>query len=53
MIYTEWQVVFLGMGISSPLIGLVGDKYGRKMVSTVLSGALGALLWVPHTSLDL
>lgn len=37
---SEWQValittvVFLGMGISSPLIGLMGDKYGRK-------GALG------------
>ena len=35
MLYTDWQVVFLGMGISSPLIGLVGDKYGRKVVSAV------------------
>ena len=28
------QAVFVGMGVSSPLLGIVGDKYGRKVVST-------------------
>lgn len=27
------QVVFIGMGISSPIWGNVADKYGRKVVS--------------------
>ena len=30
---TSHQVVFLGMGISAPLLGIFGDKYGRKTVS--------------------
>ena len=34
MLYVP-QVVFLGMGISSPLIGLLGDKHGRKVVSSL------------------
>ena len=38
--FLSWQVVFLGMGISSPLIGLVGDKYGRKVVSPFCYSAL-------------
>ena len=52
MLYTDWQVVFLGMGISSPLIGLVGDKYGRKVVSTVFYswGFGGSALATTHKS---
>lgn len=30
------QAVFVGMGISAPAIGLIGDKYGRKAVSNML-----------------
>lgn len=30
------QVVFVGMGISSPVWGNVSDKYGRKVVSSLI-----------------
>lgn len=49
---SEWQValittvVFLGMGISSPFIGLLGDKYGRKgalLIVTLCIGYFGFL----------
>lgn len=31
------QVVFVGMGISSPVWGNVSDRYGRKVVSSLIS----------------
>ncbi|RUS78077.1 hypothetical protein EGW08_014157, partial [Elysia chlorotica] len=39
-------VVFLGMGISAPLLGIFGDKYGRKttlLLVTVVIGYFGLL----------
>lgn len=44
---TEWQValittvVFLGMGISSPIIGLIGDRYGRKVALLIVTLCIG------------
>ncbi|XP_070204086.1 putative transporter SVOPL isoform X2 [Littorina saxatilis] len=44
---SEWKVafittvVFLGMGISSPLIGLVGDKHGRKVALLIVTLSIG------------
>lgn len=39
-------VVFLGMGVSAPLLGIFGDKYGRKttlILVTVVIGYFGLL----------
>ncbi|XP_076435147.1 putative transporter SVOPL [Babylonia areolata] len=44
---SEWQValittvVFLGMGISSPLIGLIGDRFGRKVALLMVTLCIG------------
>ncbi|XP_005108859.2 putative transporter SVOPL [Aplysia californica] len=33
--------VFVGMGVASPLLGIVGDKYGRKVVLVIVTLCIG------------